>query len=1092
MKILQLRFKNLNSLYGEWTIDFSSPEYISSGIFAITGPTGAGKSTILDAICLALYGATPRLGKITQSGNEIMSRQTGDCYAEVTFETQTNTFRCHWSQHRAYRKAGGKLADSRHEIADAISGQILESKKRDVASVIEEKTGMDFDRFTRSILLAQGGFAAFLQASADERAPILEQITGTEIYSEISKKVHERQRDEREKLSLLQAETAGIILLNEEEEALLVNHLEQKVRLEQDLSKKQQEVVKSIGWLTGIEALRVDLAGIAKEFSSLSATLESFKPDREKLQRARKAVELDGEFATLSALRKQQQGDQKELINYEAQLPPRVLSLGKNEEILQQAATLTVKAKEEQKEEGPLINKVRALDLQISEKRKEAQAILSESKKIETQIAGMKADRSKILQRFEANRKKLEQVQDYLTENSKDEMLTAELAGITEQINTLQSVSEDIAARKILLATGQKQMKENVKLRKAGQEIFAAKKLNYDAAQQGRIQAKEQLTSLLGDRLLREYRAEYDSLLREMSFLRKISDLETERKLLEDGKPCPLCGATGHPFAEGNVPAIDETEKRLNELFDFITKAEQLENGIKEFEKRENESAAQLAVAEKQLLQLEFKQEEAERDMQRVTDELKQMTERLTKLQDIALSRLRPFGIEQFPGKNITAVLAALNERLKRWQEYQKNKTGLEVANTGFSSEIARLDSVLETLAQSLKEKQDVQAVQKEEGIQLVSERKKIYGSKNPDEEEARLQKRLAEAEHSEKNARVAHDLAIQLMNETKTRIGVLRESIAKRKPGLDSAELKFIAACTTAGFADEQVFTENRLPAEARNQLRLRAQEIDDMQVDILSRKKDREVRLTDELEKQLTESSLEDLEKLQTSLAESLKEMAGNIGALKQRVDDNKNAKVKISARRTLIEAQQKECLRWDKLHAMIGSSDGKKYRNFAQGLTFELMVAHANRQLIQMTDRYLLIRDEAQPLELNVVDNYQAGEIRSTKNLSGGESFIASLALALGLSKMAGRKVRVDSLFLDEGFGALDEETLETALESLSGLQQDGKLIGIISHVSGLKERIGTQIEISPLSGGKSSITGPGCRKKGNNDLSNSSSN
>jgi len=138
--------------------------------------------------------------------------------------------------------------------------------------------------------------------------------------------------------------------------------------------------------------------------------------------------------------------------------------------------------------------------------------------------------------------------------------------------------------------------------------------------------------------------------------------------------------------------------------------------------------------------------------------------------------------------------------------------------------------------------------------------------------------------------------------------------------------------------------------------------------------------------------------------------------------------------------------------------------------------LMVSHANRQLEKMTDRYLLVRDEDQPLELNVVDNYQAGEIRSTKNLSGGESFIVSLSLALGLSKMASRKVRVDSLFLDEGFGSLDEDALET----LSGLQQDGKLIGIISHMPALKERISTQITVQAVSGGKSTISGPGCER------------
>jgi len=175
---------------------------------------------------------------------------------------------------------------------------------------------------------------------------------------------------------------------------------------------------------------------------------------------------------------------------------------------------------------------------------------------------------------------------------------------------------------------------------------------------------------------------------------------------------------------------------------------------------------------------------------------------------------------------------------------------------------------------------------------------------------------------------------------------------------------------------------------------------------------------------------------------------------------------------------DLQKKEWQRWDALRELIGSSDGKKFRNFAQGLTFEMMTAYANRQLRKMTDRYLLLRDETIPLELNVVDHYQAGEVRSTKNLSGGESFIVSLALALGLSRMASQNVRVDSLFLDEGFGALDDDALETALDTLSELRQDGKLIGVISHVPALKERIGTQIQVIPQTGGRSELSGPGC--------------
>ena len=129
MKILELRFKNLNSLYGEWAIDFTDPEYVSNGIFALSGPTGAGKSTILDAICLALYGTTPRLGKITKSGNEIMSRQTGECYAEVLFESQAGRFRCHWSQHRGRRRPDGELQNPRHEISEGIqNGKVIENQ----------------------------------------------------------------------------------------------------------------------------------------------------------------------------------------------------------------------------------------------------------------------------------------------------------------------------------------------------------------------------------------------------------------------------------------------------------------------------------------------------------------------------------------------------------------------------------------------------------------------------------------------------------------------------------------------------------------------------------------------------------------------------------------------------------------------------------------------------------------------------------------------------------------------------------------------------------------------------------------------------
>jgi len=286
MKILELRFKNLNSLYGEWVIDFTMPEYVFDGIFVITGPTGAGKSTILDAICLALYGRTPRLKSITKTENEIMSRQTGECFAEVSFETQAGAFRCHWSHQKAHRKVDGNLTDSKHEISDLKTGRILESKKRDVAARIERETGMDFDRFTRSMLLAQGGFAAFLAAAADIRAPILEQITGTRIYSEISKAVHTRRSDEKNKLELLEAQIAGIPILSREESAVLNQELIDKQKIEKQQTQKKDELGKAILWLIGMDALKAELSEIEKESNAFLNDLKAFEPDRAKLHKA--------------------------------------------------------------------------------------------------------------------------------------------------------------------------------------------------------------------------------------------------------------------------------------------------------------------------------------------------------------------------------------------------------------------------------------------------------------------------------------------------------------------------------------------------------------------------------------------------------------------------------------------------------------------------------------------------------------------------------------------------------------------------------------------------------------------------------------
>ncbi len=1079
MKIQELRFKNLNSLYGEWMIDFTDPEYISSGIFALTGPTGAGKSTILDAICLALYGATPRLGRITKSGNEIMSRRTGECYAEVVFESQAGRFLCHWEQRRARKKADGNLQDQEHQIADADTGKPIETKKSRVAGVIEEKTGMDFDRFTRSILLAQGGFDTFLRAGVEQKSKILEQITGTKIYSEISRRVHERRRNEREELNLLQAETSGIMILEPKAEKKIQAELEEKRKEETQLAEKSAETGKAIEWLTLIEGLKKEINGLSEETAQLENAIERFIPERERLNQAMKAVSLDGVYATLAIARKQQAEDQATLKAEKAALPEVESAADKQAESLKSAERLTVKARDDLKAAGPLIRKIRSLDQKLVEQEK---AVSENSRDCKRDAAKIDKDKkARLKKQEEKNRaeKALGIARGYLKANARDEWLISGLAGIDEQLTRLNSKQKEAVQKEADLKNADIALVQAKKNLDAIKKQCNTRKRKVDGAIKRLEQGKDALNELLGGRLLREYRTEKDVLLREMAFLSKIAALEDHRARLEDGKPCPLCGSKEHPFAKGNVPAPDEMEKKIDSLSKLIRKAENLEASNKEFEERVVDARKKLTDCEKREVNAANDKKAAEKTLSELAAGLERFRADVTGLNHSVAGKLQPLGITEIPD-DLLKLLDILKNRLRTWQAQVGKKAEIEKQITDIKTEIKRLDAVIETQSISVTEKRERLRHLTEEYVAGNDERKKLYGGKDPDQEESFLNRAVLDAEKAEKKAGKLNTELQRKLTAKRTQVESLKNRIEQRMADLERAASDVSSALESAGFSDEKQYIEARLGREELEALSSREKALDKNQTELRARQKDRETRLAAERARKVTDKTLEELEPQLKAYEESIKALRDAIAGLRHRLSENTVAKKRIKEKQVAIEAQKKECRRWEKLHGLIGSADGKKYRNFAQGLTFELVVSHANRQLEKMTDRYLLIRDGDQPLALNVFDNYQAGEIRSTKNLSGGESFIVSLTLALGLSRMASRKVRVDSLFLDEGFGTLDENALDTALESLSGLRQDGKLIGIISHISALKERIRTQINIRPKSGGKSTLAGPGCAK------------
>ncbi len=1079
MKILSLQFKNLNSLYGEWKIDFTNNTYQQNGLFVLSGPTGAGKTTILDAICLALYGQTPRIGKITKNNNEVMSKNTGECFSEIIFEVKNTSYVSRFEQRRAKNSREGNLQEAKHYVSELKTKKILSEKRTESYQEIVKITGMDFSRFTRSILLAQGAFDSFLKADNEIKSTLLEQITGTEIYSKISKAVFFKCKEEKQKKEALETVLHNTQFLSKEEEENLKqtkNELEKKQSI---INTTLQEINQQITWLECIKTLENELQQHSIKKEQLLQEQINKKEQKQKIIKADKADLIRAEYELLTTKEKEYQKIKDEIKNIEKILPYQEQELNL---LTQEIATKQITLKEQKEfyqNQEPLYQKTLILDSILEKQEKEyhllTESIINEQNALKKSQELFQNEEKTLLQ----IKNEYENLSTWLEQNKAIATLNEKYSKIEQTFSLWQvTFKKGITIKTEIIAHENKKNSFEKELKNEKQKHLSLQK-NFETILKEIQEKKQSYHNLLENKLIREFENDLKNLREKKGLVERILSLEEHRKNLQDNTPCPLCGALHHPFAEGNIPSLSEIDHQINSLEEKINSIKKFEQELTQLQLKHTElngtiNGCIISITEKEKNILTIQQEIEKKQIER-----QNLLNEYTAIKNTLLSELTPYNITEITHEN-TSLLEELQNLLLLWKKNEEKKnTILETINKK-QTELTILKNQQIEKEKIILEKEKKQKEQKENIITNQKERNELFGTKNPEQEKLTLQKTLQQLEKQTEVEKQKHTSLTNNLTKNKEQYNAKQDLLFSIKKELDQNTENFNIALLKNGFLSKEEYLQSILPAEEKEKIKYFFLELE--KNISLSLEKEQELisKLQKEKNKQLTTLSLEIITKQALEKQEEQQKLFLEIGSIEERFHQNNINLQKNSQTKQELENLQTQLHQWELLDKLIGSSDGKKFRTFAQGITFEQVIYFANQKLKQLQKRYLLIRDTNEPLSLNVLDDYQGGEIRSVQTLSGGESFIVSLSLALGLAQMASNTISVDSLFLDEGFGTLDEESLEMALSTLANIQQQGKLIGIISHIPLLKERIPTQINIIPKSGGKSIIEGAGCEK------------